>query len=439
MQGEKGVEVYRAKETQISWEEFARVKKIFPESFVDLDSIGRLYPEVLELIRFQGWEKLFSWPDKEYLDSNVKQLYYNMMKDGKWSKHKFKTWISDQYLAITASSLSLALGVPNEGIAFKADNIQRGTFWNFVPKDFLFAHMLWEGETFETPLRATKLKDVPFALHQLITEFLLPTRGHYSDCSYTTLVLTYFLMTRQQVSFPKLMTHHFWRARNQRRMRLFYPRIFTKYMRLHDIHDGPEAPLFNPKGLALDDLCFHTRNKIDKMPDGSYVYLPREEQVKRQKRDPTSTKAKKHRQPSKKKTATQPTATASSSSSLSLHVGESSSSQEPWASRFANIETNVQAIHQRQYTMEAAIHEIRADVSQAQGDVSTLSTNVLDFFTTYEANVVAEAEAAQRRNDAILARLNEQEATIKKNHLSILSEIKNRFSCFGGSSSSPKE
>ena len=58
--------------------------------------------------------------------------------------------------------------------------------------------MLWEGEEFVTPLRATKHKDDPFALHQLINEFLLPVKGHYSDMNYTSLVLIYNMMIRRR-------------------------------------------------------------------------------------------------------------------------------------------------------------------------------------------------------------------------------------------------
>ena len=90
-------------------------------------------------------------------------------------------------------------------------------------------------------------------------------------------------------------------------------------MRDHGISDRGKLPI-TEAGMILNDLTFHTRNRIDKNPNGTYVYLPRAEQVKRQKREGSSS-AKKRKTTKKTTPPPQPLA-------LSLDVGEASSSQE---------------------------------------------------------------------------------------------------------------
>ena len=76
---------------------------------------------------------------------------------------------------------------------------------------------------------------------------------------------------------------------------------------------------------------------------------------------------------------------------------------------------------------------------------------MLTFFDACEATRAAEAQAAQAQqeemyrkmneeHEIIQARLGAQDERIKKDHQSIMAEIRSRLSCFGrGSSSFPKE
>ena len=78
----------------------------------------------------------------EYLDINVKKFNYNMTKSTCFEFHEFKTSINQRYWEISNKALARTLGIPNDEICFKIDNIEESIFWRMVSKRIFFTHML---------------------------------------------------------------------------------------------------------------------------------------------------------------------------------------------------------------------------------------------------------------------------------------------------------